>query len=59
MKLIRYVLERLHEIVDWVIADGMYCIINMHHDTGRADGCEHQRTTMNRCIFILARYGKT
>lgn len=27
-------MKRVHEIVDYVIDNGMYCIINVHHDTG-------------------------
>ncbi len=27
-------MKRVHEVVDYVIDNGMYCIINMHHDTG-------------------------
>ncbi|MDE6380138.1 MAG: glycoside hydrolase family 5 protein [Muribaculaceae bacterium] len=30
-------MKRVHEIVDYVIAQDMYCIINIHHDTGAAD----------------------
>ena len=30
-------MARVHEVVDYVISQGMYCIINVHHDTG-ADG---------------------
>lgn len=30
-------MKRVHEVVDYVINNGMYCIINVHHDTG-ADG---------------------
>lgn len=30
-------IKRVHEVVDYVIDNGMYCIINVHHDTG-ADG---------------------
>lgn len=30
-------MARVHEIVDYVIDHGMYCIINVHHDTGSAD----------------------
>lgn len=30
-------MKRVHEVVDYVINTGMYCIINVHHDTG-ADG---------------------
>ena len=27
-------MKRVHEIVDYVIDNGLYCIINVHHDTG-------------------------
>ena len=27
-------MKRVHEIVDYVILTGMYCILNVHHDTG-------------------------
>ena len=30
-------MARVHEVVDYVVSQGMYCIINVHHDTG-ADG---------------------
>ena len=30
-------MARVHEVVDYVMNQGMYCIINVHHDTG-ADG---------------------
>ena len=30
-------MARVHEVVDYVVNQGMYCIINVHHDTG-ADG---------------------
>ena len=30
-------MKRVHEVVDYVIGQGLYCIINVHHDTG-ADG---------------------
>ena len=30
-------MARVHEVVDYVINQGMYCIVNVHHDTG-ADG---------------------
>ena len=29
-------MKRVHEIVDYVISQDMYCIINIHHDTGAA-----------------------
>ena len=30
-------LDRVQEIVDWIIAEDMYCILNVHHDGG-SDG---------------------
>ena len=30
-------MERVHEVVDYVISQGMYCILNIHHDTGSAN----------------------
>ncbi len=27
-------LDRVQEVVDYVVSNGMYCIINVHHDTG-------------------------
>ena len=30
-------MARVHEVVDYVMDEGLYCIINVHHDTG-ADG---------------------
>jgi aryl-phospho-beta-D-glucosidase BglC (GH1 family) len=27
-------MARVHEVVDYVISQGMYCILNIHHDTG-------------------------
>ena len=34
-------MERVHEVVDYVINAGMYCILNIHHDTG-ADSDGHK-----------------
>lgn len=31
-------MNRVHEIVDYVLDAGMYCIVNVHHDTGAGDG---------------------
>ena len=33
-------MKRVHEVVDYVLDAGMYCILNIHHDTG-ADGDGH------------------
>ena len=30
-------MKRVHEVVDYVINQGMYCIVNLHHDTGDGD----------------------
>ena len=30
-------MKRVREIVDYVIGQGMYCILNVHHDTGTAN----------------------
>jgi len=30
-------MKRVHEVVDYVISEGMYCILNIHHDTGAAN----------------------
>ena len=30
-------MARVHQVVDYVISEGMYCIINVHHDTGDSD----------------------
>ena len=30
-------MERVHEVVDYVISQGMYCILNVHHDTGASN----------------------
>lgn len=34
-------MKRVHEVVDYVINEGLYCIVNVHHDTG-ADGGDKQ-----------------
>ena len=34
-------MARVHEVVDYVINQGLYCIINVHHDTG-ADSDNHK-----------------
>ncbi len=30
-------MARVHEVVDYVIDEGLYCILNVHHDTGTSD----------------------
>ena len=41
-------MARVREIVDYVIDEGMYCILNVHHDTG--DNGEH----MNGTAWLVA-----
>lgn len=31
-------MNRVHQIVDYVLDAGLYCIVNVHHDTGAGDG---------------------
>lgn len=31
-------MKRVHEVVDYVIDNGLYCILNVHHDTGADSG---------------------
>ena len=38
-------MKRVHEIVDYVINQGMYCIVNVHHDTGDGTQWLHASTT--------------
>lgn len=37
-------MKRVHEIVDYVINQGMYCIVNVHHDTGDGKQWLHAST---------------
>lgn len=30
-------MKRVHEVVDFVVSQGMYCILNVHHDTGSSN----------------------
>ena len=30
-------MKRVHEVVDYVISQGLYCILNVHHDTGASN----------------------
>ena len=43
-------LDRVEQVVDWVLESGMYCIIDIHHDTGN-DGwirCSESNYKKNR-----------
>lgn len=37
-------MKRVHEVVDYVINQGMYCIVNVHHDTGDGSQWLHAST---------------
>ena len=37
-------MKRVHEIVDYVIDQGLYCIVNVHHDTGDGSQWLHAST---------------
>ena len=39
-------MKRVHEIVDYVINQGLYCIVNVHHDTGDGKQWLHASTTI-------------
>jgi endoglucanase len=30
-------MDRVAEVVNWILEEGMYCILNLHHDGGEAD----------------------
>ena len=30
-------MKRVHEVVDYVLDAGLYCVLNVHHDTGAGD----------------------
>lgn len=38
-------MKRVHEVVDYVINQGLYCIVNVHHDTGDGEQWLHASTT--------------
>nr|ACA61137.1 cellulase [uncultured microorganism] len=38
-------MKRVHEVVDYVIDQGLYCIVNVHHDTGDGKQWLHASTT--------------
>lgn len=49
-------MKRVHEIVDYIISQDMYCVLNVHHDTGAgnaawliADGDVYEK---NRDLYI-------
>lgn len=32
-------MARVEEVVGWILDEGMYCVLDVHHDTGGADSC--------------------
>ena len=38
-------MKRVHEVVDYVIDQGLYCIVNVHHDTGDGKQWLHASST--------------
>lgn len=42
-------MARVHEIVDWAIEAGLYCIVNVHHDTG-SDLDKNNNTVANHWL---------
>ncbi len=53
-------MSRVHEVVDYVIDAGMYCIINVHHDTGadNDNGKSWLKADTNNYTDNKARYEK-
>ena len=47
-------MARVHEVVDYVLNNGMYCILNVHHDTG--EGKQWLHASMNTYNNVKARY---
>ena len=48
-------MARVHEVVDYVIDEGLYCILNVHHDTGDYSAA-WLRATMDGFNFARDRY---
>ena len=52
-------MARVQEVVDYVISQDMYCIINVHHDTGSGPASEHWlRADINKFDQMNARFQK-
>lgn len=51
-------MKRVHEVVDYAINNGMYCILNIHHDTGASNTgwLRADTTTYNRVKDLYAGY---
>jgi len=52
-------MKRVQEVVDYVISQGMYCIINVHHDTGSGSADQHWlRADINKFDQMNVRFQK-
>lgn len=52
-------MDRVQEVVDYVISQGMYCILNVHHDTGSGPATQHWlRADINNFDQMNARFQK-
>ena len=52
-------MKRVQEIVDYVISQDMYCIINVHHDTGSGSADQHWlRADINKFDQMNVRFQK-
>lgn len=49
-------MKRVKEVVDYVIDNGMYCIINVHHDTGDGTQWLHASTTTYNNVYKKYEY---
>ena len=49
-------MNRVKEVVDYVIDNGMYCIINVHHDTGDGTQWLHASTTTYNNVYKKYEY---
>ena len=51
-------MKRVHDVVDMVINEGMYCLLNVHHDTGTTKGAwliadiEDYQTKKNKFEYL-------
>jgi len=49
-------MKRVHEVVDYVLNTGMYCILNVHHDTGADNDSHWLVASMSDYNKVKARY---
>ncbi len=53
-------MKRVHEIVDYVLDAGLYCVLNVHHDTGADEGSYKSWLKADESIYnnVRERYEK-